>query len=290
MEFRQIRYFLAVADTRSFVNAAQSLYISRQAISKAIVQLEEELQVRLFMRNSNGAFLTPAGIMFYDRVRTIVLELDSIHDEMRRYGTRYQQRVRLAFSIGTLQLYERRLLAFRDSRKNVRVEYMECPEENCLSMLLENEADVVVCTSKPRDPAFSVEKIYASRYGLLLQDQAEVHELESIDPQDLAWFPMAGLSGQDEAPYGALQYSGYDYYRLFTLVQEGRCALLLPECLVPAGMERVYWIPFSQERRWTLYHVHLQSREKNLLYRSILDELQIGVFEAVAQTGGEGHD
>ena len=74
MELRQLRYFLAVADSRSFVSAAQALYISRQAISKAIAQLEEELRVRLFMRDSNGAFLTPAGIMFYDRVRPVLLE------------------------------------------------------------------------------------------------------------------------------------------------------------------------------------------------------------------------
>lgn len=59
------------------------------------------------MRDSNGAFLTPAGVMFYDRIRSIVMELDDIEREMRRYGKRYHQHVRLAFSIGTLQLYEK---------------------------------------------------------------------------------------------------------------------------------------------------------------------------------------
>ena len=49
MEIRQLKYFLAVADQRSFVNAANVLFISRQAVSKAIAQLETELNVELFM-------------------------------------------------------------------------------------------------------------------------------------------------------------------------------------------------------------------------------------------------
>ena len=43
MELRQIRYFLAVADARSFVAAAEKQFVSRQAISKSVAQLEEEL-------------------------------------------------------------------------------------------------------------------------------------------------------------------------------------------------------------------------------------------------------
>ena len=60
MELRQLKYFLAVADARSFVSAASGLFVSRQAVSKAVGQLEAELGVELFVRDSNGAFLTPA--------------------------------------------------------------------------------------------------------------------------------------------------------------------------------------------------------------------------------------
>ena len=100
MELRQLKYFLAVADARSFVSAADTLFISRQAISKSVAQLEQELNVELFMRDSGGAFLTPAGMMFYERVRSLVMELDSVRSQMQSYGKRYQQRLNIAFSIG----------------------------------------------------------------------------------------------------------------------------------------------------------------------------------------------
>ena len=89
MELRQLKYFLAVADARSFVSAAEKQFVSRQAISKSVAQLEEELNVELFMRDSSGAFLTPAGIMFYERARAVVMELDNLRDQMQAYGTRY---------------------------------------------------------------------------------------------------------------------------------------------------------------------------------------------------------
>ena len=51
MELRQLKYFLTIADKRSIVGAANALYISRQAVSKAISQLESELGVDLFVRD-----------------------------------------------------------------------------------------------------------------------------------------------------------------------------------------------------------------------------------------------
>ena len=125
MELRQLRYFLSVADTRSFVSAASKLFISRQAISKAISQLESELNVELFMRDSNGAFLTPAGVMFYERVRTLVMELDNLGADMKNYGTRFHQHIRLAFSISVMSLFEPKLLEYKSSQANLDIHYQE---------------------------------------------------------------------------------------------------------------------------------------------------------------------
>ena len=137
MELRQLRYFLSVADTRSFVSAAGKLFISRQAISKAISQLESELNVELFMRDSNGAFLTPAGIMFYERVRNLVIELDNLSADMKNYGIRFHQHIRLAFSISTMSLFEPKLLDYKNAQVNLDIRYQESPKELCLQQLQE---------------------------------------------------------------------------------------------------------------------------------------------------------
>lgn len=286
MELRQLKYFLAVADTRSFVNAANYLYVSRQAISKAIAQMEEELNVELLLRNANGAFLTPAGVMFYDRVRSIVMELDKICDEMRQYGSRYWQRMRLAFSVGTTQLFEQRLLQFQTSQANVVVEYQEYPEDQCFSLLTEHKVDVVICAKLPINSQFVSEERYHSRYGVLLCNREGVSELESLELSDLKWLPLAGMADSFNQEFCEkhglrMQYSGYDYQRLIALTETERCALLMPECMAPKTNPNLCWLPLADTEWWRVYQVHLQQMENNILYKTAMDELQYHVFEAL---------
>ena len=61
MDFRQLYYFLSVCEHNCIAQAAQSLFISPQALSKAISQLEKEFQMSLFSRTPQGLILTEAG-------------------------------------------------------------------------------------------------------------------------------------------------------------------------------------------------------------------------------------
>ena len=285
MDVRQLKYFLAVADLRSFANASQSLYVTRQAVSRAISQLEDELNVELFMRDSNGAFLTPAGVMFYDRVRSVVGELDVIRDEMRYYGKNYYQRVRIAFAVGTLQLYEAALLDYKKQRKGSEIEYRECLDSECIALLVDHKVDTAVCTTEMDSPLFSTQQLYRSPYGVLVQRSGELAALEKVDLQTLSC-PLGGLQGcMPETLQVKLEYSGYDYHRLLSLARQGVCALLLPQCLVPAEWEDMCWIPAEGNHFWTIYQVYLKTLDRNLLFRSILDEFQIRVLESVKKRG-----
>lgn len=285
MELRQLKYFLAVADARSFVGAANMLYVSRQAVSKAVGQLEAELGVELFVRDSSGAFLTPAGLMFYDRVRSSVKELEKVSSDMQKYGARYQQRVRVVFSVGIMQLYEKTLRELRMEQENLALEYQECPHELCLNTLEEHQADLLICTGKPKSGEFSVHTITRSPYGVLIQETEALKAEESLGLEDLNWIPLAALrDGATEKlreEHGLhLQYQGYDLYRLFSLTAEGRCAMLLPMCMIPKQMQGLMWLPLENVEPWTLYSVCLRSLENNVLYHSTIEELQNRVLRS----------
>ena len=64
------KVFKEVAEAGNITAAAQSLYISQSAVSQSIKQLENELQTRLFSRNSRGVTLTGEGRMLYEYVRS----------------------------------------------------------------------------------------------------------------------------------------------------------------------------------------------------------------------------
>ena len=65
MTISQIKYFVTVAKCLSFTKAAEQLFISQPALSKHIRKMEEELNIQLFIRTSNGIRLTPAGSALY---------------------------------------------------------------------------------------------------------------------------------------------------------------------------------------------------------------------------------
>lgn len=79
--FRQIQYFLTVADLGGFTQAAATLFIAQSALSRQISQLEEELGFLLFEREPRGVRLTPAGTRYRDRVSTIPKTLAAAAEE-----------------------------------------------------------------------------------------------------------------------------------------------------------------------------------------------------------------
>lgn len=285
MELRQLKYFLAVADARSFVAAAETLYISRQAISKSVAQLEQELNVALFMRDSGGAFLTPAGVMFYERVRSLVMELDAVRGQMQSYGNRYQQRIRIAFAVGTMQLLEARLAAFRERQHNTDIAYEEYPEKECRQQLFEHQADIAVTTEEIRDPLFATEVLVRSPFGILIREQ---EELQDVTVKDLAWIPLAG---QNDAQTGAfceknglkLAYRGYDSRRLLELTAAGKCAMVTPKCLATDWLPGLRWLPVGQGEEWHLYACYPRNMEKNYLFSAAVEDLHSQVFSPVSE-------
>ncbi|MGW4029292.1 LysR family transcriptional regulator [Streptomyces sp. NPDC004838] len=72
MDITAVRTFVAIVDTGQFQEAASTLSITPQAVSKRIAALEKELGVQLFIRDARGARLTIDGQAFQSHARTLL--------------------------------------------------------------------------------------------------------------------------------------------------------------------------------------------------------------------------
>lgn len=76
MRMKQLSYFLTIAETKSITKAGRKLFISQQALSQAMTNLEKDLQTILFERTSHGIVLTPEG-EYLEKMAKQILDLNS---------------------------------------------------------------------------------------------------------------------------------------------------------------------------------------------------------------------
>ncbi len=84
MDLKQLNAFIAIADLRSFSAAATKTGLSQPSLSRLLKQLETEMGVELIDRYHRPLHLTEAGAFFYDKISTILTEIDTVTSMTQR--------------------------------------------------------------------------------------------------------------------------------------------------------------------------------------------------------------
>lgn len=98
ISLRQLRYFVEVAQSRSFSRASEHLSIAQPALSQNIAALEDDLEVKLFKRHARGVDLSPAGQRLLERARDILSGVDSLKSLMQGRDAAPSGAVRLSIA------------------------------------------------------------------------------------------------------------------------------------------------------------------------------------------------
>ena len=144
-----LHIFITAAQTGSLTEAAKKLYVSQPAISQAIKKLEEELDVKLFIRSKRSSLiLTDVG-------KEILVLANQMYDlENRLYQTAYEENhlmggvVRVAsVPLATALILSRVLPVFKKQFPDVKIELFEGDPLNVKNMVLDYKADIGISTS-----------------------------------------------------------------------------------------------------------------------------------------------
>jgi len=144
MEFRQLKYFVKVAETLNFSDAAKALCITQSTLSQQIKQLEQELNAQLFQRNSHSTCLTEVGEELLPcalkTIHAADLCTDRIHDLQQLLTGTLNIGVTFTFSpilTETLQVFMKRY-------PKVRLNIYYKPMEELMDMLENRKVDFVL--------------------------------------------------------------------------------------------------------------------------------------------------
>ena len=80
MNIQQLRYVVAIANSGTFREAAEKMYVSQPSLSISVRDLEKELGFKIFRRTSSGTF-DPSGMEFYEKARDVVKGFDIFQNQ-----------------------------------------------------------------------------------------------------------------------------------------------------------------------------------------------------------------
>lgn len=191
MELRQLRYFVAVAEERSFGRAAKRLHLSQPPLSMQVKGLEEELGVRLLERSTRRVELTDAGRAFLARARGILGAVEEAGAEARGAELGVRGRLEVGFvSSATLSLLPSALRLFRERFEGVELDLRELASVEQLEALYEGGIRVGLVRLPLRAPEIRLEPVLAEPLLVALPVGHPLEERESITVEEVAGLPL----------------------------------------------------------------------------------------------------
>ena len=208
LTLRQLRYFVAAAQTGQFSMAAANEHVSQSAITNAVLALEHGLGTRLFERSPQGVALTPDGQDFYNHARRVLdAARDAVHmPPFRAHDLRGT--VRIAASYTLLGYFLPELLArFRATYPFIEFDLRDMERSDIEKAVLDGETDigVVLLSNMERSNRFGKQVLIRSRRQLWVAPSHPLAQLDAPSLKDVATHPYI-LITVDEGEQSMLRY------------------------------------------------------------------------------------
>ncbi|HXQ82271.1 MAG TPA: LysR substrate-binding domain-containing protein [Opitutaceae bacterium] len=186
MELSQLRYVAAVADTGNFTRAAARSSVAQPSLSQQIIKLEKELGHKLFHRMGRKAVLTEAGIVFLERARRILFEVEGATKQLEDHPSLERK-----ITVGAIQtlapfIFPTLITRCRKRFPNLQVNIREDFKITLLREMLEGELDLAIVARPVADPNIQVEALWREPLILVVPKGHPLASKQRVIGADLA--------------------------------------------------------------------------------------------------------
>ena len=189
MELRHLRYFIAVASDLNFSKASRRLHVAQPAISQTILDLEEELGVKLLLRTGRGVELTAAGNAFFAEAQGIMLRADGARTAAQRASRGETGYLRIGFlPCATGPFLPALIKSYRKEFPNVEVQLRDMNTEQQLKAFEDGKIDIGFSRPFPKELAkeFRAEVVYEDRLEIVLPAGHALAKQSVVDLKDVS--------------------------------------------------------------------------------------------------------
>lgn len=258
MNFSQIESLVALADTGSFTEAAETVHLTQSAVSHALAALEAELGVTLVDRSRKGmTALTSAGQKIIPHARALLAQVEAIEQEARAAQGLAMGRLRLGSIVSMINpaLLAGVLTTFQQQYPDMDVVLFEGSMHEVGEWIENGVIDVsfAIYPSKCLDTTLlSLDELCA-----VLPPGHRLQKRSALSPDDLLeegfimaknectarFMEMAGLYRDGRTPN--IRYQATDSGTILAMVREGLGVTLLPRTILPKKLDGMVALPLD---------------------------------------------
>ena len=262
MEFKHNEYFIKASEYKSMSQSAEALFISQQALSKCMQNLETELGCKLFCRTSKGSTLTEQGKYLYDRFLPVVQDFHRVEDEAFDRLSQQKRKITIVNSPMLFGLlFPNVLYEFRDSFPNYELEVCDRSDKEVVDYVLESSSHLGLIAQPEhyhgRQTQFSLIKTYPLQ--LCVHKDHPLAKRESVSFGDLKDEKFLLLDkrsfyqrivAEKSKQYGFtpnIAYETADIHQLCSLVDNNKGILICVPVSAHAIFHNLKFIPFEDK-------------------------------------------
>lgn len=257
MNLRDLHYLVAVADLKSFSQAAEQCHISQPTLSAQIKKLEELLDVQIFERNNKRVMLTEVGERIIDCARRILREEASIRSIASDARDPFSGTFKLgAFPTLASYIFPSVVSALRADLPALKLMLVEEKTATLLDQLRAGTLDAAFIALPVQDPKLVETPLFNDVFLLAVPPQHELARAAKVDQSILKQYELLLLDEghclRDQALdvchiHGGHEQAGFRATSLETLrqmVKAGTGVTLIPRIAISPHDTDIRYLPF----------------------------------------------
>jgi DNA-binding transcriptional LysR family regulator len=191
MEDHRLKSYCLVVETKSFSRAAQAKHMTQSAMSRLVKGLEDELGVKLLLREGKSVTLTPEGRIFYDHAKRLLEGYVRMEQDINTSLGAARGSLRLGSSrTPAFHLLSQALYDFTKLHPELRIDLIVARTEFVLRELREGRLDIGIVESRGVDDFFFAEALAEDEVVLIAPENHSLTKKKTITMQDLMTQPF----------------------------------------------------------------------------------------------------
>lgn len=192
MELRQLRYFVKVAETLNFSEAAKALYVTQSTLSQQVRQLEAELGTPLFERSSHHVALTEAGSVILANARQALREAEMCAERINDINDLSTGTLNIGVTYSFSPILTETILTFTKRYPRIKLNILYKPMSELMMLLRDGTVDFALAF-RPSQPVEGVEShiLFQNQLSVIVGTHHPLAGRQRLSVAELAQYDLA---------------------------------------------------------------------------------------------------